>query len=65
MQENFAKLSYFTSKMILTAWLSGIVSKEVQIVYRVFLVSCYLLHTFWIMSSQLATWEVEWLIKLA
>ena len=30
-----------------------------------FLVSCYLLHTFWIMPSLLAMWEVEWLIKLA
>ena len=29
--------------------------KEVQIVYRLFLVNCYLLH----IPSQLATWEVE------
>ena len=40
-------------------------SKEVQIVYRLFLVNCYLLHSFWIMPSQLATREVEWLIELA
>ena len=39
--------------------------KEVQIVYRLFPVSWYLLHSFWIMPSQLATWVVEWLIKLA
>ena len=44
-------------------WMEKI--KEVQTVYRLFLVSCYLLHSFWIMPSQLATWEVEWLIKLA
>ena len=33
-------------------------TKEVQIVHRLFLVNCYLLHVPRIMPSQLATWEV-------
>ena len=35
--------------------------KEAQIVYRLFPVSWYLLHSFWIMPSQLATWVSDWL----